>query len=192
MEVWEAERNLRITWEKRSSVAALEIEVHELDTEGVILEQEGARVSMVEVEHQPVEPAFGFIFEAAGHKLAVSGDTRYCENLVEAARDADVLVHEVFDHGSMAITGTRTEQGLANVAAYHTASTDVGRVARQAGVGCLVLTHIVPPDVDRSKLLAHARAEYAGPVIVGEDLMAIDVITRTVQWGDVNFSLPAR
>jgi len=55
-----------------------------------------------------------------------------------------------------------------------------------------VLTHIVPPDADRSKLLAHARAEYAGPVIVGEDLMAIDVITRTVQWGDVNFSLPAR
>jgi ribonuclease Z len=192
MEVWEVERNLRITWEKRSSVAALEIEVHELDTEGVIFEQEGGRVSMVEVEHQPVEPAFGFIFEAAGHKLAVSGDTRYCENLVEAARDADVLVHEVFDHGSMAISGTRTEQGLANVAAYHTASTDVGRVATQAGVGCLVLTHIVPPDANRSNLLAQARADYAGPVIVGEDLMAIDVITRTVQWGDVNFSLPAR
>ena len=107
-------------------------------------------------------------------------------------RDADVLVHEVFDHGSMAISGTRTEQGLANVAAYHTASTDVGKVATQAGVGCLVLTHIVPPDANRSNLLAQARADYAGPVIVGEDLMAIDVITRTVQWGDVNFSLPAR
>ena len=92
----------------------------------------------------------------------------------------------------MVITGTRTEQGLANVGAYHTASTDVGRVARQAGVGCLVLTHIVPPDANRSNLLAHARADYAGPVIVGEDLMAIDVITRTVQWGDVNFSLPTR
>jgi ribonuclease Z len=192
MEVWEVERNLRIIWEKRSSVAALEIEVHELDTEGVIFEQEGGRVSMVEVEHQPVEPAFGFIFEAAGHKLAVSGDTRYCENLVEAARDADVLVHEVFDHGSMAISGTRTEQGLANVAAYHTASTDVGRVATQAGVGCLVWPRIVPPDANRSNLLAQARADNAGPVIVGEDLMAIDVITRTVQWGDVNFSLPAR
>ena len=192
MEVWKAERNLRIEWEKRSSLAALEIEVHELDVEGVILEQAGGRVSMVEVEHQPVEPAFGFIFESAGHKLAVSGDTRYCENLVEAARDADVLVHEVFDHGSMPIRGTRTQEGLDNVAAYHTASTDVGKVATQAGVGCLVLTHIVPPDADRSKLLAQARAEYAGPVIVGEDLMAIDVITGTVQWGDVNFSLPVR
>ena len=147
---------------------------------------------MVEVEHQPVEPAFGFIFEAAGHKLAVSGDTRYCENLVEAARDADVLVHEVFDHGSMPIRGTRTQEGLANVAAYNTASTDVGKVATQARAGCLVLTHIVPPDADRSNLLAQARAEYAGPVIVGEDLMAIDVITGTVQWGDVNFSLAVR
>jgi ribonuclease Z len=92
----------------------------------------------------------------------------------------------------MPIRGTRTQEGLDNVAAYHTASTDVGKVATQAGVGCLVLTHIVPPDADRSKLLAQARAEYAGPVIVGEDLMAIDVITGTVQWGDVNFSLPVR
>jgi hypothetical protein len=41
-------------------------------------------------------------------------------------------------------------------------------------------------------LLEQARAEYAGPVIVGEDLMAIDVITGSVQWGDVNFSLPVR
>ena len=192
LEVWKAERDLRIKWEKRSSVAALEIEVHELDSEGVILEQEGARVRMVEVEHQPVQPAFGFIFESAGHKLAVSGDTRYCKNLIEAARGADVLVHEVFDHGSMPITGTRTEEGLTNVAAYHTASTEVGRVAREAEVGCLVLTHIVPPNADRSNLLARARAEFAGPVIVGEDLMAIDVITRTVQWSDMNFSLPVR
>ena len=36
MEVWKAERNLRIKWEKRSSLAALEIDVHELDAEGVI------------------------------------------------------------------------------------------------------------------------------------------------------------
>ncbi len=192
MEVWKTERDLRIAWEKRSSIAAFEIEVHELDTEGVILEQEGGRVTMVEVEHHPVEPAFGFIFEAAGHKLAVSGDTRYSDNLVEASRDADVLVHEVFEHGSMPITGTRTAEGLANVADYHTASTDVGRVAREAGVGCLVLTHIVPPDANRSNLLAQAREEYAGPVIVGEDLMEIDVITGTVQWGDMSFCLPTR
>ena len=68
----------------------------------------------------------------------------------------------------------------------------MGRVAREAGVGCLVLTHIVPPDANRSNLLAQAREEYAGPVIVGEDLMAIDVITGTVQWGDMSFCLPTR
>jgi ribonuclease Z len=92
----------------------------------------------------------------------------------------------------MPIRGTRTQEGLANVAAYHTASTDVGKVATQARAGCLVLTHIVPPDADRSNLLAQARAEYAGPVIVGEDLMGIDVITGTVQWGDMSFCLPVK
>ena len=192
MAVWRTERELRIKWEKRSSLAAFEIEIHELESEGVVLEHAGGRVSVVKVEHQPVEPAFGFIFEASGRKLVLSGDTRYCENLVEAARGADVLVHEVFVHGSMPVIGTRTERGLANVAAYHTASTDVGKVAARADVGCLLLTHIVPPDTDRARLLEQARAEHAGPVIVGEDLMAIDVITGSVQWGDVNFSLPVR
>ena len=192
MAVWKAERELRIKWEKRTSIAAFEIEVHEMDCEGVIMEHEGCRVSAVKVEHQPVEPSFGFIFEAGGHKLALSGDTRFSENLVEAAQETDILVHEVFDHRSMKISGTRTKLGLANVAAYHTASTEVGKVAAQARAGCLVLTHIVPPHADRSGLLDSVRAEFSGPVIVGEDLMAIDVITGTVYWDNLAFNLPIR
>ncbi len=191
MAVWASERELRIRWEKRASLAAFDIEVHELDNEGLILDQAGGRVSVVMVEHQPVEPAFGFVFEAGDKKLVVSGDTRYCDNLVRAAQGADLVVHEVFVHGQMPVKGTRTKEGLANVAAYHTASTDVGKVAARAGAGCLLLTHIVPPDADRLRLLSEARAEFDGPVIVGEDLMTVDLVEGTVCHGNVTFALPS-
>jgi ribonuclease BN (tRNA processing enzyme) len=42
--------------------------------------------------------AYGFVFEAGGRKLAFSGDTAYCPAFIEAARGADVLVHECFIH----------------------------------------------------------------------------------------------
>ena len=91
----------------------------------------------------------------------------------------------------MPVQGTRTEAGLANVAAYHTASTDVGKVAARAGAGCLLLTHIVPPDIDRFRLLRDARADFDGPVIVGEDLMTVDLVDRTVCQNNVTFALPS-
>ena len=191
MAVWAGERELRLEWEKRASLVAFDIEVHELDDEGLILDEAGGRISAVAVEHQPVEPAFGFIFESGGRKLVVSGDTRYCDNLVRAAQGADLVVHEVFVHGQMPVQGTRTEAGLANVAAYHTASTDVGKVAARAGAGCLLLTHIVPPDIDRFRLLRDARADFDGPVIVGEDLMTVDLVDRTVCQNNVTFALPS-
>jgi len=50
-------------------------------------------------------------------------------------------------------------------------------------VECLVLTHFVPPDCDRNALLAEVSADFAGPVVIGEDLMTIDPVHRTVAHG---------
>ncbi len=101
-----------------------------------------------------------------------------------AARAAEQLVHEVFVHREMpVIPGRRSAETVANVAAYHTLSSEVGKVAREAGVGCLGLAHFVPPDCDREALLAQVNADFAGPVIIGEDLMTIDPARRTVAYG---------
>lgn len=183
MALWRDERALRIAHEKRSSIAAFDVEVAEFERDGALFEEDGARVSAVLVDHAPVAPAFGFVFEFGGCKAVLSGDTAYCPNLVRAARGADLLVHEVFVHGAMTPTGTRTAAGLAAVEAYHTLSTEVGRVAREASVRRLVLTHIVPPNADRDLLLAHARRHYDGPVVVGEDLMRIDAATGALRFG---------
>lgn len=180
MALWRPELEQRMAHEKRPSTAALTVEATEIGP-GETLRFGDMDVTAVEVDHRPVRHAYGFVFAAGGARIVLSGDTRACPALLEAARGADVLVHEVFVHGEMPVVpGRRSAETLTNVAAYHTLSSEVGKIAREAGVGCLVLTHFVPPDCDRDALLTEVAADFAGPVIIGEDLMTIDPRRRTV------------
>jgi len=189
MAVWQSERELRIAFEQRTSVEAFQLNITEFSTEDELFPGSNCHVRPVKVEHEPVEPAYGFVFEADGKKLVLSGDTQYCDNLISAAHGADLLVHEVFVHGTMEVSGTRTQQGLEAVRSYHTLSNEVGKVARAANVKALALTHIVPPNADRASLVGDARQDFSGPIVVGEDLMCFDLLAGTVRHGDVMWGL---
>jgi ribonuclease Z len=149
---------------------------------GGIWNEDGMRVTAVEVDHRPVRYAFGFLFEANGKKLVFSGDTTYCPALIEAAHGADVLVHECFIHLG-APMGTRTAEGTRNVAGYHTLSSEVGKIATAAGVRCLVLNHFVPVDFDEPAVLAEVRRDYSGPII-------LDVETGEIRYAGLVMGLP--
>jgi ribonuclease Z len=191
MALWRAELEQRIAHELRSSTRALELEVAEFQA-GLVWDNRGVRVTAVEVNHRPVQFAYGFVFEAAGRKLVLSGDTAYCPALIEAARGADVLVHECFIHDAMAAgTGNRTAAGLRNIAGYHTLSSEVGKVAAAAGVHCLVLNHFVPVCFDKAALLAEVRRDYAGLIVVGEDLLNLDLATARLSHAGLVLGLPA-
>jgi ribonuclease Z len=192
MALWEPELSQRIAHEKRPSTAALQVEVTEISG-GEVLAFDGLEVRVVAVDHKPVRHAFGFVFEATGQKLALSGDTRRCAALIEAARDADLLVHEVFVHREMPVVpGVRSAETVANVAAYHTLSGEVGKIASEAGVKALALTHFVPPAADREALLAEVAADFAGPLVLAEDLLRIDLSRRRVVVGKAVLSLGRR
>ena len=192
MAVWRKEREQRIAWERRPSTAALELEIVEFD-EGLIWDRDGLRVHAFTVDHRPVEPAFGFLFETDGQRIAFSGDTTVCDNLVTWAKDVDLLVHECFIHAEMlARAGVRTPEGLANVAAYHTLSSEVGKVAARARTRLLVLNHFVPVVFDREALLREISADYAGPVVLGEDLLGIDLTHRAIMYRDLHLGLGDR
>lgn len=178
MSAWRPELRQRIAHERRPSAVALEPEVVEF-TAGLVHKGGGVRISAVEVDHRPVVPAYGFVFEAGGKRLVFSGDTRYCPALIEAAQGCDVLVHECFIHGGMKpVPGMRTQEGIDAVASYHTLSSEVGPIAAEAGAKCLVLNHFVPVRFDKAALLAEVRQSYAGPIVLGEDLMSLDLETR--------------
>lgn len=192
MALWRPELEQRIVHEARPSTAALEVEVTEIDG-GQRLDIGDFAVQVVEVDHQPVKQAFGFVFAPAGEqgpRIVLSGDTRRCAALITAAQGAEVLVHEVMIHREMpVIEGVRTAETLANVASYHTLSDQVGKIAAEAGVGCLVLTHFVPPACDRQALLDEVAADFAGPLLIGEDLMTVDAANRQVVAGAAHIAL---
>ena len=190
MAVWSEEREGRIAFEKRVSTRGLEIEVEEFG-EGIVFDEDGVTVEAVEVNHKPVPHAYGFIFRTAERSLAFSGDTTYWPRFIEAARGVDGLVHEVFLHREMAMSGSgRSAEGIRNIMSYHTPSSEVGKAAAEAAARVLVLNHFVPVSFDRTRLLAEVRADFAGPVLIGEDLMSLDLETGYVEHADGVFALP--
>jgi ribonuclease Z len=87
------------------------------------------------------------------------------------------------------IPGVRTAEGLRNVAAYHTLSSEVGKIAATADVGCLVLNHFVPTRFDKTALVAEVRRDYAGPLVIGEDLLGLDLDAATLRHAGATIAL---
>ncbi len=118
----------------------------------------------LEVRSKPVDhcgiPANAYRFEAGGRSIVISGDTRYCEGIVEIARGADLLIIES--------TVAEGKDG----AEVHLTAGQAGRVAAEAGVAKVVLTHLYPA-CDEQDIAAQCRREFDGEVVVGEDLMEL-------------------
>ena len=175
MKLWNPELSQRIAHEKRPSTRALETEVTEI-SDGDKLNFKHITVHVVKVNHQPVRHAFGFLFETSNARLAISGDTTYCPALIKAARNVDMLVHEVLIHRELPIIeDLRSAETITAMKSYHTVSDQVGKVASEAKVGKLVLTHFVPPKFDKKCLLDEVQKDFDGPVVIGEDLMKLSV-----------------
>jgi len=102
-----------------------------------------------------------------GRKVVVTGDTRPCQTAVVAARGADLLVHD-------STFGDAEERRAAETT--HSTAREAGRVAREAGVERLVLTHLSTRyDSDPSSLLAQAAEEFRGAIEVAHDGLVIEL-----------------
>jgi ribonuclease BN (tRNA processing enzyme) len=159
--------------EGRPPLAPL-VHPHEITRGGTVLQDDRVTVRCCLVDHPLVPIALAYRFDGADRSIVFSGDTRHSANLVALARNADVLVHE-----ALYVPRAPGAEGSAlrrHVIQSHTPVEDAGRVATEAGVKMLVLSHFVPgetPPVTDDEWLAGARKHYAGPIVVGRDLLEI-------------------
>ena len=109
----------------------------------------------------PVE-SFCIRVTAGGRSLVYSGDTGPTPNLVELARGADLALFEA------SFVGDDNPSGV------HLTGADAGRIATEAGVGMLVLTHLVAWN-DDEQVATEARAHFAGPLELARSGMTISV-----------------
>lgn len=98
--------------------------------------------------------AFGLRLTHDGRILAYTGDTGPCAALDELAAGADVLLSEA--------TWTDAPHRPGGV---HLSGTQAGALARRAGAGRLLITHVAPWS-DRAAILAEACAEFPGAELV--------------------------
>lgn len=104
-----------------------------------------------------------------GRTVVITGDTRPCASTEEAARNADLLVHE-------ATFGD--EEAERAVETGHSTAREAAQLARRAGCQRLLLTHFSARySRDAAELEAQARAEFPNATI-GKDGMQIDVPFR--------------
>lgn len=140
----------------------------------------GAVIRCAPTDHKPVHPSIGFRFEHGGAAAVLAGDTVPCDGLDRLCRGegspAGALVHTVIRKDVIASIGL---QRLTDTMDYHSSPEEAAQTAARTGVGTLVLTHFVPafPPGGGDDWRELAERHFGGRVVVGEDLMAVEVDT---------------
>jgi len=152
----------------------------------VVLERNGVVVRAFPVDHGHVKPAYGFRVEYAGRCVVVSGDTVASPLVARAAKGCDLLIHEAVNlemmENAIAALEDVGNHGDAlrarGVIGYHADTIGVARIAEEAGVGRLVLSHIIPASnnpVFRFLFTRGMSNYYRGPIVVAEDGQQFDL-----------------
>ncbi len=111
------------------------------------------------VRHNPESVAVRI--EAEGKSLVYTGDTEECEEVVEIAKGADLMICECAFPDEMRVSG-------------HCSPSCAANMAEKAGVKVLLLSHLYPP-CEEVNIAEVAQKYFSGKVIVAEDLMKISV-----------------
>jgi ribonuclease BN (tRNA processing enzyme) len=160
------------------------LDVTEVSAVGPVTQDDNVKVSVIIVEHPPVKPALGYRFDFKDRSIAFSGDTAPSDAVAKMAKGADVLVHEAMYLPAIETYIRREiakgrpvkfEDLMAHMNADHAPVEDVGRIAQQAEVKTLVLSHLVPAfeGISDDTWRAAAAKYFKGEIIVGKDLMVV-------------------
>src|SRR4029078_13357169 len=110
----------------------------------------------------------------SARSISLAVATRPAERVVRLARGADVLVHEV-----LYVPYAPGPPGSAlrkHIMESNAPGEEAGRIAGEAGVKTLVLSHMVPgenPPVTDDQWLEAARTHFNGRIRVGHDLLEL-------------------
>src|SRR6478609_6604883 len=113
-----------------------------------------------------IEPSVLVGAKRAGRRVVITGDTRPCAATIEAARGADLLVHE-------ATFGD--EEAARAVETGHSTAREAASVARDAGVRALLLMHFSARYSRYASELGREARELFDRTLIGKDGMEVEV-----------------
>jgi ribonuclease Z len=168
---WSEDIAIRTNGLEHEAPGGWRVAVHEIGA-GVVYDSGGVRVTAIPVRHGEWRHAFAFRIDAPDRAVLISGDARPGEALAEAAREVDVLVHEVYPEVRLAPEPRPGgEEWPRYMRAFHTSDVELGRLAAAAQPRLLVLHHIVRMGgTDEELLEGIRRGGFTGRVVIGRDL----------------------
>jgi ribonuclease Z len=176
-DAYAADIKIRIEDEKLP-LQAIATSVEEFDQDGVVYEHNGVKVTAFEVDHgDAIKPAYGYRIDYDGRSAVISGDTRYNENVIKYGTGVDLLIHEV----ACARPELMQEIHIQRIVAHHTTPLEAGLVFARTKPKLAAYTHLVllasdqVPALTVDDLVTQTRQTYAGPLEIGEDLMAFEI-----------------
>ena len=145
------------------------VEVVEARDTPIELQREHGRIEIeaLAVVHTPEAVGYRLTLSAGGREVVVAytGDTEECEEAVALARDVDLLIAECSIADGLKVPGHLTPRG-------------VGRIAGQAAVRRLVVSHFYPSVIALgwAEVERRIREEYPhDPVDLGADGLEIEL-----------------
>ena len=174
LEMMEVDIAVRVLDEGRPHLYDL-VSVYEYD-QGIVEENSDFTVSALRTIHPPMQNCFALNFICDGQKVCFSGDTAYMPSLAGFAENARILVHEAMLQSGVDYVTAKTrntdERLYRHLIASHSFAHEAGRIAHDARVELLVLSHLIPAERSIAKdddWIAEVRQHFSGNVIVGAD-----------------------
>lgn len=120
----------------------------------------GLKIEAKPMSH--IQGSVGFRIELKnGKTVAISGDTDYCQNIVDLASNVDLLISECSFPEGQKVEG-------------HLTPSLAGRIAFESQCKKLLLTHFYPP-CDQVDILQPCQKVFKGEIILAEDLLRIPI-----------------
>ncbi len=148
-------------------------------SDGLVYKSKNIEVHAIDVDHGGgVEHAYGYKINYKDKSVVISGDTNYSEELVNAANNVDVLIHEIAAAPSSLINKSEKVRGIMN---YHTTPEELTKIINQTKAKFTVLNHVLllgGITEDRVLKLIKTNLDKDAEVMFGYDLLAIELTDR--------------
>jgi ribonuclease BN (tRNA processing enzyme) len=145
------------------------VNAHEVAA-GVVYKDANVTVTAFATRH--AMESYGYRFDTADRSVVISGDTNPTQATIDACHGCDVLIHEVHTAAWLA---QRPEAGGAPAGTfrrfseqYHTTTTQLAELARQAKPELLILYHY--NSLSPEELQSEMMRQYGGHFVIGRDL----------------------
>ena len=140
---------------------------HEILEEGIVYQDENVKVEAFPALHGTWPNAWSFRFTTPDKLIVISGDTSPSEKLIEYAKGADILLHEVISMEKLELLSEFWQNYHSK---NHTTTYELGEIANAAEPKLLVLYHVIHLGATEKSMMDEISEKYKGKVVLGKDL----------------------